>query len=225
MEYDMDAPRQHAQSEKAPELSRGLCTNVISEATGKWEQLQSGADGRVFVAASSATAAIFECMGSVVSPVKADMQGNTDKIQQNVAKLQTPLTIQQMIDREIEIAGSAQAASKEGSTTLAMVWLGRMLRLVARMVDELDRNPSKSPTECILAGYSSCLSPHHPWAQRLVITTAIKACPSRRDFIAKLGADEQAVEGGFRPFHEAINPVLQQLQQFLIDKNLDQPDK
>lgn len=211
-----------------PELGRVGSMNVLGEAVMAWRSVYDLDDTvpvLAFVKAASATAAIFDCLGAMVSSVKADLQGNIDKIKKNV-KPNENRTVMEMMQLELdEAGGSAKAAAKEGSVALAMLWGGRMLRMVARLVSELHRNPSKSLCECMSAGYNSSLAPHHPWAMRQMTAVAIRGCPSRQVFFEKLGDDPRDVEECLGPFHESCWPVLSQVQQFMVSKGFEEPDK
>merc|ERR1719498_1481677 len=103
--------------------------------------------------------------------------------------------------------GSERAAI-EGSTSLAVIWLGRMLRLLTKAIGEM-LGSQKPLSECLLNGYNSCLGPHHPWLMRQTVNAAIgNASPDRETFLAQVGIDPSEEESSLKPFHEGISQVL-----------------
>jgi len=209
----------------SPRETPGLCRhmNVLAEAVLAWQGVTCGSQGvpaAAFLHAATATAAIFDCLGSMVASVKADVSGNVDKIRKNIRD-DLPLTLEQMVEGELK---NNVSPTQEGSTALAVLWLGRMLRLLDRMVSQMCSSPSSSLSECVLAGYDSCLSPHHPWAMRKATSMAIRGCPSRQVFFEKLGDNPADAHKWLAPFHEAAGPALTQVKRFMVNKGFEQPD-
>ena len=66
------------------------------------------------------------------------------------------------------------------------------------MLEALDASRSKSLKDCVLLAYERTLRPHHGFPVRATFSVAVKAAPSRKDFVAKLGADEELVFGQIR---------------------------
>lgn len=227
------SPRDSASSQCTPVSSPRTppcecCSMIILAKTeAAWRAVagdQEGIPVTSFLAAASATVAIIDCFGSLVSKVKDDIQGNVEKIQKNVDVAESSCTLEQMVDAELAAATSPAEAAKEGSTALALLWLGRMLRLVARTMVEIDENSTKSVSQCLQAGYDSCLSQHHPWAVRVAMGVVIRGCPSRQAFLEKLGGDPADAMAEAARLHKAMSPVLAQIQSVMISRGLEEKD-
>jgi hypothetical protein len=206
-----------------------LCrsANVLDDALTAWRGVSINEDGVSVVAyleAASRSAAIIGCMGSVVAKVKSDVEGNIAKIQKNVATSTGCLTVEGMIREELAAHASPADACKEGSTSLAVLWLSRMLRFVRRFCSEFSHNPEKPLSECVTAGYKASLSQHHPWAMRTAVFLAIKGCPSRDEFSAKLGESTNDAHEKSKPLSIAMSLVLDELQNFMVNKGIEVPD-
>lgn len=203
-------------------------TNLLSSTATAWQAVDlhpEGISAITFLVAASATAEIFARLGPLVSSVKSDIEGNIQKIRKNICHGDLSCRLEQMIEAEVAEAASLADAAKEGSTTLALLWLGRMLRLVARMALELDQHADKALSQCIQDGYDSCLSQHHPWAVRMTMSAAICGCPSRSSFYQKLGGQpNSALEADVRKLHEAMWPVLRHIQTLLVHKGVEKDD-
>jgi len=209
--------------------SPSLCCSmsILGKTEMAWRAVvcnQEGVTTTAFLAAASATADIFGSLGSVVSKVKDDIQGNIAKIQKNVDIAESSSTLEQIVDGELAAAESPSEATKEGSTSLALLWLGRMLRLVAKMIAEIDNSDTKPLSQCIQAGYDSCLSQHHPWAVRMAMGVAIRGCPSRQTFFDKIGSNPANVQADAKRLHEVMSLVLGQIQTFMVSRGLEKND-
>jgi len=226
----LDMDDEPSQVVAPPSLQRS--NNLLNETVDRWKVVGCSKDGvtaAAFLLAASATATIFDCLGSVVSKVKADIQGNIDKIQQNVDKAggdSSQLLLEKMVKSEVAAAGSAAKAMKEGSTTTALLWLGRMLRLVERFLGALAQDSKASLSDCVKVGYNACLSPHHPWMVRTAMGVAFSGCPTRETFYKNLGDNPAEVASCVRPLFAAMGPSLHQLQKFMIEEcqGLEQRD-
>lgn len=197
--------------------------NVLNEALNAWKHVNenltnAGVPAGDFLDAASATIQIVDCMGTLCGQVKSDMEGNVQKIKKNI-KPEQPRTLEQMM--AVELRKFVRPQETEGSTCCSLLWLARLLRVLAKMAEELSRNRTKEVSECAGAAYDCCAAPHYPWMQSKVTKTAIYACPGRDAFVARLGNKPDEVQASFAPFHEAIAPVLQQIQRFMVSKKME----
>jgi hypothetical protein len=62
--------------------------------------------------------------------------------------------------------------------------------------------------------YSATLKPHHSLLVKPVFSAAMSACPYRKDFYSKLGADQDAVTSEFRIYLAALEKIVGILKGF-----------
>lgn len=66
--------------------------------------------------------------------------------------------------------------------------------------------------------YGLTLKPHHSFLVKPIFSAAMGACPYRKDFYAKLGADKEKVEADLRVYLAALDKVVGILKGFLARK-------
>lgn len=107
--------------------------------------------------------------------VKDDIDGNRAKIEANLLKLpadaQPTATLQSMCRAELGAAKGAAAASVEGSTCLAILWLKRALLLVEGMLEALVADAKAELADCVNKGYEKGLKMHHNMIMKGVFNT------------------------------------------------------
>ena len=108
--------------------------------------------------------------------VKDDIDGNRAKIEANLLKLpadaQPTATLQSMCRAELAATkGDAAAASVEGSTCLAILWLKRALLLVEGMLEALVADAKAELADCVNKGYEKGLKMHHNMIMKGVFNT------------------------------------------------------
>lgn len=69
-------------------------------------------------------------------------------------------------------------------------------------------------SESFRNAYSATLKPHHGVFIKPVFSAAMSACPYRKDFYSKLGADENAVTNELRTYLAALEKVVGILKGF-----------
>ncbi len=62
--------------------------------------------------------------------------------------------------------------------------------------------------------YGATLKPHHGLLVKPVFSAAMSACPYRKDFYPKLGADQDAVSVELRTYLEALEKIVTILKEF-----------
>mmetsp|Transcript_37707 Transcript_37707/g.83012 ORF Transcript_37707/g.83012 Transcript_37707/m.83012 type:complete len:530 (-) Transcript_37707:26-1615(-) len=178
-----------------------------------------------FLVAAFETVAILETLGGAVAPFCADIRRSVDKLRQAAAALSV-VTMEQMVDVDLQ-RGDADAdagTAQEGSSTLALIWLGRSLRMIAEMIRQLSINPKISFRECILRGYNTALRRHHSKLAQRLIGAGIWGAPSRKHFISLLSADAAHVEAMLAQLRLCFVPVVKRLHAFLVLRNLETRD-
>lgn len=65
---------------------------------------------------------------------------------------------------------------------------------------------------CIQQGYEASLRPHHNWVTRNVIQAAVRAAPTRQEFMAKLGADPPQIQQLLKVYSPVLRKTMEYLQ-------------
>ena len=95
------------------------------------------------------------------------------------------------------------------------------MTFVLVMLEALDASRSKSLKDCVLLAYESTLRPHHGFPVRATFNVAVKAAPSRKDFVAKLGADEELVFGQIRQIVPVFRNAVETNGAYLEAKGIE----
>ena len=159
--------------------------------------------------------------------VKDDIDGNRAKIEANLLKLpadaQPAATLQSMCRAELAAAkGDAAAASVEGSTCLAILWLKRALLLVEGMLEALVADAKAELADCVNKGYEKGLKMHHNMIMKGVFNTAYHAIPYRADFTKALG-DPAKVEADMPAVWKTFAAIMTPLDAFLKETKIEPP--
>jgi hypothetical protein len=79
-------------------------------------------------------------------------------------------------------------------------------------------NAAEELSASFRSAYSNTLKPHHSFLIKPIFSAAMGATPYRKDFYAKLGADAEKVQAALKPWLEALEAVVNVLNQFLARK-------
>jgi len=177
-------------------------------------------DAVKFADASLALISVFDLI-SGMGVASGDMKGNANTVK-TLAQGKPGSTLQSLVDDECAGKSSGELKKIAGNgkmATCALLWLGRALNFILKMLDELMKEKTKKLSDCVLAGYEVSLRPHHGMMIRGTFSVAVKAAPYRADFIAKLGPDEETV---FKELGDALpelTELLKKLQDMLVSKD------
>ena len=80
---------------------------------------------------------------------------------------------------------------------------------------ETIENPSMELPESFTNAYKKTLSKHHNMLLKPVFKFAMKACPYRKDFFEKLGADQDKVNKQLEAWVAALSNIVAILLEFL----------
>ena len=196
-----------------------------SQTFEKWTALAEKSEGGEIPAAdladaSKALISVFDLINGMGMPAN-DMKGNANTLQK-LADLSPGSTVESLVNKECD--GQDDKACKkislDGKTaTCALMWLFRALAFVNKLLEILLAEPSKKLSECVTAGYEVSLKPHHGMIVRGTFSVAVKAAPSRADFIKKLGPDEAAVFSKIGAGLPNMRKLVERGQAFLTSKN------
>ncbi|KAI0198116.1 glycolipid transfer protein domain-containing protein [Astrocystis sublimbata] len=161
-----------------------------------------------FLEAAESLTTMFDALGSIAfSPVKNDMLGNVKKIRER--QLAAPAeseTLQALVLNELK-AKSHKAA--EG-----LVWLVRGLDFTCIALSQNLAKAEEELADSFRGAYGATLKPHHGILVKPVFSAAMSACPYRKDFYPKLGADQDAVTTELRAYLISLEKIVGILKGF-----------
>lgn len=170
-------------------------------------------DTASFLEASESLVKLFDLLGSsAFSVVQKDMTGNIDKIRAKLLKDPAQAsTLQDLVLLE--------AATKDKKATQGLLWLLRGLQFTAQAMRETVDNPSKEMTVTFTDAYSKTLSQYHGMLVKPIFKLAMKACPYRKDFFEKLGADQTKVVEQLTVWLKALEHIVSVIMAFFASGN------
>ncbi|KAI1172661.1 glycolipid transfer protein [Nemania sp. FL0916] len=161
-----------------------------------------------FLEAAEGLTSMFDVLGSVAfSPVKSDMLGNVKKIRER--QLAAPAdseTLQALVLNELK--------TKSHRATEGLVWLVRGLEFTCIALSQNLAQADEELANSFRAAYGATLKPHHGLLVKPVFSAAMSACPYRKDFYPKLGADQDAVASELRAYLGALEKIVGILKGF-----------
>ncbi|KAG0255755.1 hypothetical protein BG011_004953 [Mortierella polycephala] len=172
-----------------------------------------GIDTNEFLEATEGLVKIFDLFGSVFAVVQNDMNGNVKKIRERF--LQNPVanaTLQSLVRGEM--------AEKKKTATEGLLWLTRGLDFTLKSLQQSEANPTEELSVSFTKGYEATLKKFHGMLIRPVFTMAMKACPYRSDFYAKLGSDQGLVKQDLSAYLADLSKIVTEIQQFYADNKL-----
>ncbi|KAF9426524.1 hypothetical protein BGZ94_006399 [Podila epigama] len=159
-----------------------------------------------FLQATEGLIKIFDLFGTVFGVVQKDMTGNVKKIRERY--LTNPLvnsTLQKLVQ--------AEAAEKKKDATEGLLWLTRGLDFTLQSLERSEANPNEELSVSFTKGYENTLRQHHGMMVRPIFSMAMKACPYRSDFYAKLGADQGLVKQDLSAYLAGLRSIVVNIQQ------------
>lgn len=198
-----------------------------SNVVAMWKGVKEKADAqnneiptKDFADAAAALISVFDLI-SGMKVAKDDMMGN-QKTVKAAAEANGEKSLEAIIAAEIDGKNDKELGKIAGNgktTTCAALWLGRALRFVLALLQELTKNPDKSLSDCVYAGYEASLKPHHNFVVKGTFSVAVKAAPARDKFYAKLGPDVASVNAALTDVIPVIESLVEKLQSYLEGKN------
>ncbi|KAM4064698.1 glycolipid transfer protein (GLTP) domain-containing protein [Hirsutella rhossiliensis] len=166
-----------------------------------------------FLDAAESLTTIFDALGSVAfSPVKSDLVGNIKKLRER--QLAAPAeseNVQDLCRNELK--------TKKHTATEGLLWLVRGLEFTCIGLSSNIEKPSDELADSFRGAYGDTLKPHHGFLVKPIFSAAMSACPYRKDFYAKLGADEKKVTRELRVYLDALKKIVGILKGFLDTKD------
>ncbi|KAL2875616.1 glycolipid transfer protein [Colletotrichum salicis] len=166
-----------------------------------------------FLDASESLTTIFDALGGVAfGPVKSDMGGNIKKLRERqLAAPGESATLQELVKAEL--------ATKKHVATEGLLWLVRGLEFTCIALSQNVAKESEELSESFRNAYATTLKPHHSFLVKPIFSAAMSACPYRKDFYAKLGADQDKVAAELRVYLASLEKIVGILKGFLASKD------
>lgn len=170
--------------------------------------VDSKIDTAAFLEASASLVKLFDLLGSsAFAVVQKDMTGNIEKVKAKL--LESPAEASTLQDLILSEAGS-----KNKKATQGLLWLSRGLQFTAAAMRETVDNAEKELTVTFTDAYSKTLSQYHGMLVKPIFKLAMKACPYRKDFFQKLGADQAKVTEQLKAWLEALENIVAVIMEF-----------
>lgn len=162
-----------------------------------------------FLDASESLVKLFDLLNSsAFSVVQKDLSGNITKIRTRL--LSNPGESATLQDLVVSERAAGKKTASEG-----LLWLTRGLQFTAQALRETVDNPDLEMTKTFTNAYNKTLIKYHGMLVRPIFKLAMKACPYRKDFFAKLGADQAKVDQQLKKWLESLEKIVAILLVFL----------
>ncbi|EGO00322.1 hypothetical protein SERLA73DRAFT_136112 [Serpula lacrymans var. lacrymans S7.3] len=163
----------------------------------------AGVDTLAFLEAATGLVGLFDLLGSTAfAVVQSDIKGNITKVRAryDAAPAQS-VTLEELVKNE--------QGEKKRTATEGLMWLIRGLSFTCKALQNAQANQNHELVAAFTKGYEDSLKKFHNFVVKSIFSVAMKACPYRKDFYAKLAADPQG--GPSVPeakLHEELNEWL-----------------
>mmetsp|Transcript_1216 Transcript_1216/g.4965 ORF Transcript_1216/g.4965 Transcript_1216/m.4965 type:complete len:207 (+) Transcript_1216:243-863(+) len=167
---------------------------------------------------------VVEKLGTGCYPVKADMNGNIERLAARFAEDQAEYKhLFNIVKKEIE---SGKQEDNAGCTK-GLLWLKRAMDFVLHTLAALEKNAETSLVEAAGAAYKEVLEPFHGWVTYGAFQVALKILPSREGFFEAIGGERTVMleEMGQFEHDKGLAPVLADIHVFLESSGCNFPDK
>ncbi|SCV69425.1 BQ2448_2445 [Microbotryum intermedium] len=174
---------------------------------------QPGVDTVAFWEATGGLIKMFDLLGnSAFVVVQNDMNGNVKKIRTRYEAFpEQSKTLEDLVKHE--------STEKKRTATEGLLWLLRGLKFTQIALSRSQANKAEELNVSFDAAYAGTLKPHHSFVVKPIFALAMKACPYRKDFYAKLGPAESDVDGLLQAWLNALEKIIAQLEAFYAAGN------
>jgi len=159
----------------------------------------AGVDTVEFLLASEGLVGMFDLLGSAAfSIVQSDLRGN-------IAKVRARYEATPTLSATLELLVENEKNEKKRTATEGLLWLLRGLSFTSKALENAQKNRSSELSTAFTLSYDGTLKKFHNFIVKGVFSVAMKACPLRAEFYAKLAADPN---GGESASQEKLNEEL-----------------
>lgn len=178
-----------------------------------------------FLLACSQIIPFFDVLGpTAFKPVKADISGNIQRLQQKFDKAPSEYgSLQKIVESEI-----ADGTSKGSySCTVGLLWLKRALEFVYVFLDTV-LSGEQDLVKCANKAYEASLKRYHGWLVKGIFAVAVRAVPYYQDFMVALkkdpGISDAQVLNDMRTSVTALKTNIDEINRFYTKKGQHSED-
>ena len=165
-----------------------------------------------FLDASRGLVKLFALLGlAAFTPVTSDMNGNIEKVSKKMEADPRADTLQGLILSEV--------GDKKKTATQGLLWLLRGLQFTAQAMREAVDRPDIELLKAFTDSYGKTLSKYHGMLVKPIFKLAMLACPYRKDFFEKLGADQTVVMEKLTAWLAALERIVSIIFTFFENGN------
>ncbi|PPQ84595.1 hypothetical protein CVT25_015798 [Psilocybe cyanescens] len=159
----------------------------------------AGVDTVTFLEAADGLVGLFDLLGSAAfSVVQSDLKGNIIKVR---ARYEATPALSSTLESLVE----NEKGEKKRTATEGLLWLLRGLSFTCKALQNAQSNQAEELSAAFTKSYENTLKKFHNFVVKGIFAVAMKACPYRADFYAKLSADPN---GGTPASQEKLNEEL-----------------
>ncbi|KAI5476207.1 het-c2 protein [Pseudohyphozyma bogoriensis] len=182
--------------------------DTVSKSYADVPKSDAGIDTVAFLEATEGLISMFDLLGSsAFAVVQKDMLGN-------VAKIRTRLLAAPDQAATLEALVEGEKGEKKRDATQGLLWLTRGLKFTQVALKRSQADKAEELSVSFTQAYEVSLKKFHSFVIRPVFALAMKACPYRKDFYAKLGNDQDVVEVELAKWLEALEAIIAQIEAF-----------
>ncbi|KAI0081963.1 het-c2 protein [Panus rudis PR-1116 ss-1] len=176
----------------------------------------AGVDTVAFLQASEGLVGLFDILGSAAfAPVQSDLKGNIAKVRAryDAAPAQSA-TLEQLVENE--------KGEKKRTATEGLMWLLRGLAFTCKALQLAQADSKEELASAFSKSYEATLKKYHNFIVKGIFSVAMKACPYKADFYAKLAADpaggppasQEKLHEELNKWLTALDAIVTRLQNF-----------
>ncbi|KAF8893456.1 glycolipid transfer protein [Infundibulicybe gibba] len=176
----------------------------------------AGVDTLEFLDASQGLVGLFDLLGSAAfSVVQSDLKGNIAKVRARYdAAPSESATLEKLVENE--------KGEKKRTATEGLMWLLRGLSFTCKALQAAQANKTEELSAAFTKSYEGTLKKFHNFVVKGIFTVAMKACPYRADFYAKLAADpdggpsapQEKLDEELNRWLAALDSIVKRMEEF-----------
>ncbi|KAI1795515.1 het-c2 protein [Ganoderma leucocontextum] len=176
----------------------------------------AGVDTLAFLEASQGVVSLFDLLGSAAfAAVQSDLRGN-------IAKVRARYESHPAESSTLELLVVNEKGEKKRTATEGLMWLLRGLAFTCNALLAAQANQTEELSAAFTKSYEGTLKKFHNFVVKGIFAVAMKACPYRADFYAKLAADPAGgapvpadkLNEELNKWLAALNGIVKRLEDF-----------
>ncbi|KAH9946952.1 het-c2 protein [Amylocystis lapponica] len=176
----------------------------------------AGVDTVQFLEAADGVVGLFDILGSTAFvAVQSDLKGN-------IAKVRTRYEATPDKSATLELLVENEKGEKKRTATEGLMWLLRGLSFTCKALLSAQANKTEELTVAFGNAYDKTLKKFHNFVVKTVFSVAMKACPYRAEFYAKLASDPAggpsvsavALDEEFNKWLAALDGIVTRMESF-----------